>query len=145
MEFEGRIWKSRTSKFWLVEVPALDIMTQGTSRKNAMVMILDAINELLLAYFPKELVESLDIVVVEHKKGFIGISATDSKLLLALSLRRQRTKSGSTVREVAKRLGSNSPNSYAPYERGEKNFSIDQYEKLIHAANPAEHPTLKIA
>ena len=143
MEFEGKIWKS--GKYWLVEVPSLDVMTQGTSYKKAMFMILDAVKELLMGYFPKESIESLELVVVDYKKGAIGISAKDSRLLLALSLRRQRAKSGSTVREVAERLGSKSPNIYAPYERGEKNFSIEGYEKLINAVNPETHPRLKIA
>ncbi len=144
MEFEGKIWKSRTSKYWLVEVPSLDVMTQGTSQKNAMHMILDAISDLLTGYFPNESIDDLELVVIDYKKGKIGISALDSRLLLALSLRRQRIKSGATVREVAQRLGSKSPNSYAPYERGEKSFSIDGYEKLITAVNPKRHPQLRI-
>lgn len=86
MEFEGKIWKS--GKQWLVEVPALDMMTQGTSHKNALFMISDAIKVLLAGYFPKEPIDSLDINVIDHKNGSIGISAHDSRLLLALSLRR---------------------------------------------------------
>lgn len=143
MEFEGKIWKG--DKYWLVEVSSLDIMTQGKSYKNAMVMIGDAIRELLMGYFPKESIEDLDITVIDYKNGNIAISARDSKLLLALSLRRQRAKSGSTVREVAERLGSKSPNIYAPYERGEKKFSLEHYEKLIHAANPSAPLRLRIA
>lgn len=143
MEFEGKIWKS--GKQWLVEVTALDIMTQGTSYKNALFMISDAIKELLAGYFPKEPIEELAIQVVDYKDGFIGISAQNSRLLLALSLRRQRAKSGATVRDVAERLGSKSPNIYAPYESGKKNFSIDGYERLMHAVNPKEQLRLKIA
>jgi len=144
MEFEGSVWKSKTSKYWLAEVPSLDIMTQGISQKNAMHMILDAIKDQLMGYFPKESIDDLELVVIDHKKGRIGISASDSRLLLALSLRRQRIKSGATVREVAERLGSKSPNSYAPYERGEKAFSIDGYERLITAINPKKHPQLRV-
>jgi predicted RNase H-like HicB family nuclease len=143
MEFEGKVWKSKTSKYWLVEVPSLDVMTQGTSYKNALLMIKDAIEMLLSGYFPQE--ESVSIDVVDYKGGNIGVSAQDSKLLLALSLRRQRTKSGATVREVAGRLGSKSPNSYAPYERGEKKPSLDKFEQLIHAVNPSNPLRLRIA
>ena|ERR1700690_169468 len=142
MEFEGKIWKS--GKHWLVEVPPLDVMTQGTSRKNALFMIEDAIKELLAGYFPKEPVYNIEITIIDYKNGNIGITAKDSKLLLAFSLRRQRTKSGSTIREVAERLGSKSPNIYAPYERGEKKFSLEQYEKLVCAANPTQHLRLRI-
>ena len=143
MEFEGKVWKSKTSKYWLVEVPSLDVMTQGTSYKNALLMIKDAIEMLLSGYFPHE--EAVSINVIDYKEGNIGVSAQDSKLLLALSLRRQRTKSGATVREVAERLGSKSPNSYAPYERGEKKPSLDKFEQLIHAVNPSKPLRLRIA
>jgi hypothetical protein len=44
MELEGRIWKD--GKFWLVEIPILDAMTQGKSRKDALRMIEDAVTGL---------------------------------------------------------------------------------------------------
>ncbi len=34
MRFEGRVWKDKGGKYWLVEVPLLDVMTQGTSKKT---------------------------------------------------------------------------------------------------------------
>jgi predicted RNase H-like HicB family nuclease len=142
MEFEGKIWQEE--KFWLVEVPVLDVMTQGKSRKNALFMIVDAIKELLMGYFPEESIDSIELTVNDYRDGSIGITAKDSQLLFAISLRRQRAKSGSSVREVAERLGSKSPNSYAPYERGEKKFSFEQYEKLMHAANPSRGLRLRI-
>lgn len=145
MEFEGKIWKSKTSKYWLAEVPSLDVMTQGTSYKNAIAMIQDAIEMLLVSYFPHEPRENIRITVTDYKGGNIGISAQDGKLLLAFSLRRQRIKSGATVREVAERLGSKSPNSYAPYERGEKKPSLDKFEQLIQAVNPSKPLRLRIA
>ena len=60
--------------------------------------------------------------------------------MLALSLIRQREKSQSTVRETAKRLGSKFPNSYAQYEKGKIRISLEQYEKLLTAANPDYKP-----
>jgi len=41
MELEGKLWKS--VKFWLVEVPAIEVMTQGHSREAALKMIKNAI------------------------------------------------------------------------------------------------------
>jgi transcriptional regulator with XRE-family HTH domain len=63
---------------------------------------------------------------------------------MALSLIRQREKSGSTVREAAQRLGSTSPNSYAQYEKGKTRISLDHYEKLLQAANPQKHSLLRV-
>ncbi len=74
----------------------------------------------------------------------IGITSNNNKLLLALSLRRQREKSGSTVREASERLQSKSPNSYAQYEKGKTRISLDQYEKLLYAANPYQHRLLRV-
>jgi transcriptional regulator with XRE-family HTH domain len=64
---------------------------------------------------------------------------------LALSLRRQREKSKSTVRDVSERLGSKSPNAYAQYEKGKMRISLDQYERLLNAANPYQRIHLRIA
>lgn len=141
MELEGRIWKNKNH--WLVEVPSLNIITQGETREEALFMIKDAIAEYVQYYFESES-EGFELAVNEHKKSVIGITANNNRLLLALSLRKQREKSGSTVREVSERLGSKSPNYYAQYERGKTNISLDQYEKLLHAANPSQSRTLRI-
>lgn len=141
MELEGRIWKNKDH--WLVKVSSLNIMTQGETREDALFMIKDAIMEYMNFYFESE-VKGLELVVNEYKKSVIGISSNNNKLLLALSLRKQREKSGSTIREVSERLGSKSPNSYAQYEKGKTRISLDQYEKLLHAANPYQHRLLRV-
>lgn len=130
MELEGKIWKQ--GKFWLVEIPSLDVMTQGKTRKEALFMVEDAIFELVQCYFDKK----LKVKVFDHGKEMIGITSEDTNLLLAFSLRRQREKSGSTIREAAKRLGSKSPNAYSQYEKGSISVSVDKYEDLLLAANP---------
>lgn len=143
MELEGRMWKD--DKFWLIEVPILNVMTQGTSEKDALEMIEDVILGLLESYFKPQIPENFVLTVNDHSEGRIGISASESKLLLALSLRKQREKSGSTVREASERLGSKSPNGYAQYERGRINISLDKYEALLMAANPCEQRYLRIS
>jgi|688.fasta_scaffold137647_1 predicted RNase H-like HicB family nuclease len=140
MELAGKVWKHK--KHWLVEVPSLNIMTQGNTRKEALFMIKDAIMEYIKYYFESE-IEGFELEVIDSKTS-IGITANNNKLLLALSLRKQREKSGSSVREVSERLGSKSPNSYAQYERGRTRISLDQYERLLHAANPSRQHSLMI-
>jgi len=142
MELEGKVWKNK--KHWLIEVPSLNIMTQGYSKAEAIDMIKDAIIEYVHYYFESEIDETFEIKAKGYKKGVIGISTTHNKLLLALSLRRQREKSGSTVREASERLGSKSPNAYAQYEKGKTRISLDQYEKLLQAANPDQHSLLRV-
>lgn len=142
MELEGKIWKSK--KFWLVEVPSLDIMTQGKTMKDAMRMIEDVIYELGLSYLPNITKKTFKISVNDYSKGVIGVSTSDSKLLFSLVLKRQREKSQTTIREAATRLGSKSPNSYAQYENGKINISLDKFRDLLHAANPAIHSLLRV-
>lgn len=134
MEFEGKVWKSTSA--WLVEVPSLDLMTQGETKEEALKMLEELIIELTDYYFTKKEGKGFDVCVNVYKKGVIGVSSLKKRLLLALSLIRQREKSQSTVRETAKRLGSKFPNSYAQYEKGKIRISLEQYEKLLTAANP---------
>ncbi len=142
MELEGKIWKSK--KFWLVEVPSLDAMTQGRTRAEALEMVKDLIKEMLINYFPDAAIAKLEINVLDYKGRSIGVTTNNNSLVLALSLRRQREKSGSTVREVSGRLGSKSPNAYAQYEKGRSRISLEHYERLLNAANPYRQAHLKI-
>jgi predicted RNase H-like HicB family nuclease/predicted RNA binding protein YcfA (HicA-like mRNA interferase family) len=143
MEIEGKIWKS--GKFWLVEVPTIDVCTQGHTRKEALAMITDAIKELMMTYFSEEQANDLEVHVTDYKKDVIGITTSNNSLMLAFSLIRQREMSKSTIREVSERLGSKSPNAYAQYEKGKMRITLDQYERLLQAVNPNRHPRLKIA
>lgn len=142
MELEGKVFKD--GKFWLIEVPSLNLMTQGKTKKEALEMLADAAVGLAECYFDREVEDGFSIVVTEHEKGIIGLLASDSKLLLALSLKRQREKSGSTVREAAARLGSASPNAYAQYERGKLRISLEKYDQLLKAVNPDLNSLLNV-
>jgi hypothetical protein len=115
MEVEGKIWKSK--KHWLVEVPALDVMTQGKTKREALAMIKEALSDLADCYFGAREAKTLGLHVTEYKKGVLGISSENNKLFGAFFLRRQREKNGATVRQISERLGSSSPNAFAQYER----------------------------
>ena len=141
MELEGRVWKEK--KHWLIEVPTLDLMTQGTTEAKALGMIGDAIESLVECYFPEE-TSHFKTTVKLYDNGVIGVSASCNSLMLALSLKRQREKCHSTVREVADRLGSSSPNAYARYEKGRARISLDQYERLLKAVNPKQNFQLRV-
>ena len=70
MELEGKLRKS--GKFWLIEVPAIEVMTQGHTRDEALAMIADAIEGLVGCYFPEE-VKGFQVTIQEYKKGVIGV------------------------------------------------------------------------
>ena len=141
MELEGKLWKN--GNFWLIEVPAIEVMTQGKTREEALKMVGDAIEGLVECYFPED-TKGFKVNVQEYKKGIIGVSTSNNSIMLAFSLRRQREMSKSTVREVSLRLGSNSPNAYARYEKGRTRISLDQYERLLQAVNPEQNFHLRV-
>lgn len=142
MELEGKVWKDPDSSWWLVEVSFLDVMTQGRTRKEALEMIKDAIMELLKDSYEDSLSKQFRLTVNLYENGVIGVGASEEKLLFALGLKRQRLRSGSTIRDVSKRLKSKSPNAYARYERAQSRPSIEKYAELLHAANPNRRPLL---
>lgn len=122
MRLEGRIWKD--GRHWLVEVPLLDIMTQGRTRKHAFAMVVDAMEALA------------------HQKGFrakvyraegerIEVGSSDIGALTALLLRRQREAHGLSLADVSKRLGQTSRNAYARYEQGMSVPTIDKLQRLL--------------
>lgn len=142
MKLKGSVWKEPDSSWWLVEISFLDVMTHGKSRKEALEMIEDAVMELLKDSYAELLSKHFHLFVTLYENGVIGLGATDDKLLFALGLKRQRLRSGSTIREVSNRLKSKSPNSYARYERAQARPSIEKYAELMHAANPSRRPLL---
>lgn len=142
MELEGKVWKDTDSSWWLIEISFLDVMTQGRTRKEALEMIKNAVIELLKDSYEVLLDKQFKLSVTLYENGIIGMGASDEKLLFALGLKRQRLRSGSTIRDVSKRLKSKSPNAYARYERAQARPSIEKYAELLHAANPNRRPLL---
>ena len=142
MELEGKVWKDPESSWWLIEISFLDVMTQGRTRKEALEMIKDAVIELLKDSYQELLTKQFQLTVNLYGDGIVGMGASDDKLLFALGLKRQRLRSGSTIRDVSKRLKSTSPNAYARYERAQARPSLEKYAELLHAANPSRRPLL---
>lgn len=127
MRFEGRI--VRDGKFWLAEIPLLDAMTQGRTRKEALEMICDWV---------ETMVNRDDFTAEAHPlaKGEFELSGNDAGAMTALLLRRRREASGASLRDMADRMGATSRNAYARYERGEAVPSLDKLDALLKAASP---------
>ena len=136
MRFEVVLKKE--DSLWLIEAPALDVMTQGRTRKEAYEMLKDAV-ELLVDR--KGFVVTLDIV----RRGAVYLSANDRDQLIALMLRRQRQKYGLTLQEMARRLGSRSPNTFARYEQGKSRPTVAKLLELMAAIDPHLVPVLRLA
>lgn len=137
MIFEGRVFKSSKSKYWLIEIGALDLMTQGESKKEAYAMIQDALaSQIDRPGFKTELYPTAG-------DRFL-IDTNEDAAVIALLLRRQRTKSGLTIREVAKLLGAKSPNAYAAYESGKREPSVSKVDELLSVVSKQDRLRIRV-
>jgi hypothetical protein len=127
MRFYGKAYKD--GKFWLAELPLLNAMTQGHTRKEAYAMVEDLL---------ESLANRRDFKVTVHpgKHGDFEVSSTDSRVLISLFLRRQRERSGLSLSEAAERLGAKSRNAYARYEQGTAMPSLEKLVELYQAVAP---------
>ncbi len=134
MRFQGKL--RRDGKFWLAEVPVLDAMTQGRTRKEALDMIAD--------WF----------VTMADRKGFsvdihpVGRDAfeacsSNARTMVSLLLQRQRQKSGLSLAQAAQRLGAKSRNAYARYEQGTSVPTVEKLDELLRAVAPGRDIVLQ--
>jgi len=135
MVLEGQIRKD--GKFWLVEIPGLDYLTQGRNHKEALKMAKDIVET---GVDKKGFVVQVTLV---DRNQFI-LTSNDSKMLVAHMLKRLRQKNGLSVREVSKRMGSSSPNAFGSYEQGKVAPTLEKLEELMHAIDPTHSVILKI-
>jgi hypothetical protein len=136
MRLEGKLWKD--GRFWLVEVPALNAMTQGRTKSEAYSMVKDLVETMVDS-------PGFKARVYRYPEGRIEIGANDIRLLVALLLRRRREKRGITLAEAARRLNQKSRNAYARYEQGRALPTIEKLEELLKAIAPDEELVWRIA
>jgi helix-turn-helix protein len=129
MRFAGRVFKA--GRHWAIEVPILGVVTQGKTRKDAFVMIADAIEVLANR-------EGFRVEVFPGVGEYFEVGSPDVANLTALLLRRQRVRRGLTLADAARRLGARSLNSYARYEQGRSVPSIERLNELLAAVTGGE-------
>jgi hypothetical protein len=129
LSFEGHITKD--GEFWLVEIPGLNLMTQGRIKSEAYKMaksiVIDASGNL-----------KLKIKLIKTGLNTFSLFSEDLDTLIPLLLKKQRQKAGLTVLQASKQLGSNSPNAYGVYEQGKAKPTLKKLDELLSAVNP-EH------
>jgi hypothetical protein len=127
MRFEGKV--VRDGKWWLAEIPLLDAMTQGRTRKEALEMAADWL---------ETMVDRKDFQATVFLRGTaeFEVAGSDAGAMTALLLRRRRESSGTSLREIATRLGSSSRNAYARYERGDAVPTVEKLDALLKATSP---------
>src|SRR6266516_4624381 len=81
MRFEGKL--TRDGRFWLAEIPLLDAMTQGRTRKEALEMVGDWLETMVNK-------RGFRADVHPHGGGEFEVSGNDAAAMTALLLRRLR-------------------------------------------------------
>ncbi len=127
MRFYGKVYKD--GKFWLAEIPILETMTQGRTKKEAYDMVEDLLESLANR-------QDFSVTIHPGKHGDFEVSSSDTKGLVALLLRRKRELSGLSLTEVAERLGADSRNAYSRYEKGKTMPTLDKLSELLQAVSP---------
>ncbi|MFA4875041.1 MAG: helix-turn-helix transcriptional regulator [bacterium] len=128
VNFEGFVWKE--GRYWPIDVPALDIITQGRSKKDAYAMIKDAVEMLVdREGFKAEVIPmSGDRFVLRAARN------EDDIYLIALLLKQQRAKYGLSTSEVARRLHI-TKHAYAQYEQARALPSLVKIQEFVGAMN----------
>jgi len=127
MRFSGKIYKD--GKYWLAEIPILDLMTQGRTKREAYEMVADMLDTMVNQ-------KDFEITVFKGKKDTFEVGSSDAKYFVRLLLQRKRELSGLSLSQVASRLGMSSRNTYARYEQGKSVPSVENLNDLLHAVCP---------
>jgi DNA-binding transcriptional regulator YiaG len=127
MRFSGKIYKD--GKFWLAEIPILDLMTQGRTKKEAYDMVADMIEAMVNK-------DMFKIEVYKGSKNTFEVGSQEPKHMVSLLLQRKREISGLSLAQVADRLGASSRNAYARYEQGRSVPSVEKLNLLLQAVCP---------
>jgi DNA-binding XRE family transcriptional regulator len=135
MKIEGKL--IRSGKWWAVEIPLLLIYTQGKTKKDAYLMAADAVEAIVDE-------KNFKVKVTEGPDNTFSVGSSNDTFLMALALKQQRAEHHLSVRDIAKRLGSNSPSAYSRYEQGKIKPSLDKFTQLLKAIDPSLEPILKV-
>lgn len=127
MRFDGHVYKE--GSHWLAEIPILQAMSQGKTKREALAMIGDWVTTMVDR-------PSFSVTVHPGPRGHFEIESSDAAAMTALLLQRKRESSGLSLADVARRLNARSRNAYARYERGDAVPSVDKLDELLRAVSP---------
>lgn len=120
----GRVF--RDGPGWSAHCEAIGVYTQGASRKEALVEVVEL----------KVDRRGFAARVTEVGGESVYIDSIDIAPLAAEVLKYQRAIHGLSLTDVAKKLGSGSRSAYAVYEQGGREPTLSKYLELLGAVAP---------
>lgn len=132
----GRVTKDEASSLWAVEISAIGGHTQGRSRKEALEMAADLVEEMVKENFDRPRFKATATDYPAAGDDAILIESNDPAIVAAFVLKYQRESHGLSLADVRKRLGSSSRTIYYRCERGMSVPTIGRYYELLAAVAP---------
>ena len=118
----------KQGRYWVIEVPGLDIMTQGRTKKEALFMIEEAVELVSEA-------EGFSVKVEELGANQFSLATNNDSVLTGLMIKRLRAKHKTSREELAAALGQGSTTTIARYEQYRSTPKQDQLEKILQIMN----------
>lgn len=115
-----------------VSIPNIGAYTYGETYQEA----INNIQECMACALDQEAgesVESADITVFEKEFGIIEVSTSKVKSLMTVILSELTSSGGLSNSELARRLGSSSPNSVRQYLKGAREPGIEKLNRLVES------------
>lgn len=124
MQILGNIWKD--GKFWVIECPTLDVSTQAESKQSAFKMMVDLVQTMVND-------RKYGVSIKTAGKGGFSMTFKNPTPIIAAIIARSRSSSKATLAEIAKAIGSKSPNSIYQYETGKHDPGMEKLNQLLNA------------
>ena len=124
MRIQGKVLKAKNC--WVIEVPSMDLVTRGRTRKEAFDKLKSSMRTL-----GEDKTFSLKLEWEDRDSFYL--SSPKIKKLIAFILFRLRAKQGLSLEDVRKRLGVKSKNAYAQYEQGRAEPTMSKMKELLKA------------
>jgi DNA-binding phage protein len=130
MILSGKIWKN--GAYWLIECQALDALTQGLTKKEAMDMMVDWVQTAIDK-------PDYKLQITDTGKGRFQMKFDDPRPILGLMVDRAREAAGLTYAEVAKRVGIKSRSGIKTMASGKHDPQFSKISNVLSAIGYEVH------
>ncbi|MBC7532996.1 MAG: helix-turn-helix transcriptional regulator [Oligoflexus sp.] len=111
---------------WLAQCESFCLMTQGSSKNDALSMLSDAVQSLYPNF-------NHQVTWINEKEGLAAVESESIAEALGIMIERNRNDSDLTLNEFANLVGSRNHNSIYAYERATREASFTKIEELMKA------------
>ena len=117
---------TRDGDWWVAEIPAFCIGTQGRDDDEARTMLASAVHDILPDL-------DFEILWTHRESGEIALKTGDVAAALGFIIKQNRAGTEQSLRDIASAMGANYPNAVAVYEKGASEASISKLDAILGA------------